>query len=70
MTDTHAEDLHDDVPEVELTGHPQMDEALDRLQRLGELDIAAHPEEYDAIHGVLRESLANAGRDEVDVEPA
>lgn len=59
-----------DVPDISLTGHPQIDEALARLQRLGDLDITAHPEEFDAIHGVLRESLANAGRDGADVESA
>jgi hypothetical protein len=47
----------------EPTGHARIDEALERLDRLDDLDIALHPEEFDAIHGVLRESLANAGRD-------
>lgn len=55
---------------LELTGHPQIDEALHRLEGLDELDIASHPEEFDAIHGVLRESLANAGRDEVTPDSA
>lgn len=57
-----------EMPELQLTGHPQIDDSLERLQRLGELDISAHPQEFDAIHGVLRESLANAGRDEVAQE--
>jgi hypothetical protein len=48
----------------EPTGHARIDEALERLDRLDDLDISLHPEEFDAIHGVLRESLANAGRDE------
>lgn len=49
----------------EPTGHRRIDEALERLELLDDLDIAQHPDEFDAIHGVLRESLANAGRDEV-----
>lgn len=55
----------DDVaPEpVESTGHADIDAALERLDRLGDLEITSHPEEFDAIHRVLRESLANAGRD-------
>lgn len=48
---------------VEPTGHAAIDEALERLDRLDDLEITAHPEEFDAIHRVLRESLANAGRD-------
>lgn len=64
MTETYG----DEEQAVELTGHPQIDEALGRLQRLDDLDITAHPDEFDAIHGVLRESLANAGRDGVDLE--
>ena len=51
--------------QVTPTGHPAIDEALERLDRLDDLEITTHPEEFDAIHGVLRESLANAGRDEV-----
>jgi hypothetical protein len=45
------------------TGHPRIDEALSRLGGLGDLEITQHPEEFDAIHRVLRESLASAGRD-------
>lgn len=58
----------DEEQPVELTGHPHIDEALERLQLLSDLDITAHPQEFDAIHGVLRESLANAGRDGLDLE--
>jgi len=47
----------------EPTGHARIDEALERLDRLDDLDISLHPEEFDAIHGVLRESLAHAGRE-------
>ena len=60
----------DDVPfedlvaePIEATGHADIDEALVRLDRLAGLEITSHPEEFDAIHRVLRESLANAGRD-------
>ena len=60
----HDESM-DDVPAepVESTGHADIDTALERLDRLGDLEITSHPEEFDAIHRVLRESLANAGRD-------
>jgi len=60
MTQMHDSDA--------LTGHAAIDEALERLDRLDGLDISLHPEEFDAIHGVLRESLANAGRDGTDLE--
>lgn len=48
---------------VQPTGHVAIDEALERLERLDQVDVSLHPEELDAIHGVLREALANAGRD-------
>lgn len=52
-----------DVPR-ESTGVPRIDAALDRLDGLEALDINHHPDEFDTIHRVLRESLAGAGRDE------
>jgi hypothetical protein len=60
----HDEPIDEATPEpAETTGHPDIDGALERLDRLGDLEITSHPEEFDAIHRVLRESLANAGRD-------
>lgn len=60
----HDEPIDDVAPEpVESTGHTDIDEALERLDRLDDLEITSHPGEFDAIHRVLRESLANAGRD-------
>ncbi|MET0822229.1 MAG: hypothetical protein ABWY58_14795 [Aeromicrobium sp.] len=56
--------------EVTPTGHPAIDEALERLERLDDVDLSLHVEEFDAVHGVLRESLANAGRDGVAPESA
>ncbi len=56
-----AEPIGDSI--VESTGHPRIDEALTRLDALDELDINDHPEQFDAIHQALRESLASAGRD-------
>jgi hypothetical protein len=53
---------------AEPTGHARIDEALERLDRLDELDLASHPEQFDAIHGVLRESLAQAGRPGVPLD--
>lgn len=46
-----------------VTGHPRIDEALERLNGLDDLEITQHPDEFDSIHRVLRESLASAGRD-------
>lgn len=53
----------DDVQQPATTGHPRIDEALTRLDSLDDLDINDHPEQFDAIHQALRESLASAGRD-------
>lgn len=55
-----------DAPEP--TGHGRIDAALERLELLDDLDLAQHPDEFDAIHGVLRESLTNAGRDQVALD--
>ena len=64
VDDVAPEPVDDVAPEpVESTGHADIDAALERLDRLGDLEITSHPEEFDAIHRVLRESLANAGRD-------
>ncbi|AWB92493.1 hypothetical protein [Aeromicrobium chenweiae] len=77
MTDTHGEPTPGPESEthvvaeatvVEPTGHATIDEALDRLHRLDDLEITDHPEQFDAIHGVLRAALANAGRDEVQLD--
>ena len=60
----HDEPIDEVAPEPdESTGHADIDGALERLDRLDDLEITSHPEEFDAIHRVLRESLANAGRD-------
>lgn len=56
-----ADNVDDGI--VETTGHARIDEALNRLEALDELDINEHPEQFDAIHQALRESLASAGRD-------
>lgn len=65
-TDTPA----DEAPDTELvvTGHAAIDRALERLDHLDDLEIADHPAEFDAIHGVLRESLAHAGRDGIELD--
>ena len=72
MSQSHADPAEPgrDAPEAPTTGHPAIDEALERLSRIDDLDISLHPEEFDAVHGVLRESLANAGRDGVAPESA
>lgn len=65
-----SEPFEDETPETvedavdrPATGHARIDEALGRLDGLDGLEITQHPEEFDAIHRVLRESLASAGRD-------
>lgn len=70
MTETQSEHVPVATSPTPSTGHHDIDRALERLERLDDLDLALHPEEFDAIHGVLRESLANAGRDGADVESA
>ncbi len=66
MTEMPAEDEATTAPKtatVESTGNGRIDEALTRLEAIDELDINDHPEQFDAIHQALRESLASAGRD-------
>jgi hypothetical protein len=70
MTDLHDEHVPMSTSPTPSTGHPAIDEALKRLEHLDDVDLSLHPEQFDAIHGVLRESLANAGRDGADVESA
>lgn len=67
---TESFEPQDETPEVieeaverPATGHARIDEAVNRLAGLDDLEITQHPEEFDAIHRVLRESLASAGRD-------
>ncbi len=57
------ESTEDESSGTESTGNARIDEALTRLDALDELDINDHPEQFDAIHQALRESLASAGRD-------
>ena len=77
MTEMPADDEATTAPDSDLaavdetvsggdlaTGNARIDEALTRLEALDELDINDHPEQFDAIHQALRESLASAGRDE------
>lgn len=62
--ESRHETVEDVPPEPAVaTGHVHIDEALERLGHLDDREITSHPEEFDAIHRVLRESLANAGRD-------
>ncbi len=41
---------------------PELTEVLERVLRLDEVELARRPAELDAVHRVLRETLANAGR--------
>lgn len=66
MTETPSEaevTTASETATVESTGNARIDEALTRLEALDGLDINDHPEQFDAIHQALRESLASAGRD-------
>lgn len=40
--------------------HPELDEALRRLDAIGEQDVEHHPGEFDAIHHLLRSALGGA----------
>lgn len=51
-------------PDVVPTGHAEIDEALAALARLGDRPVTEHVATYDAIHHVVRTTLADAGRPE------
>lgn len=46
------------VPELESTGHVEVDAALERLRVLSERPTGAHPDLYDGVHQRLQEVLA------------
>lgn len=46
------------VPELEPTGHAEVDAALDRLRELSELPTGAHADLYDGVHQRLQDALA------------
>ena len=46
------------VPELEATGHVEVDAALERLRVLSERPTGAHPDLYDGVHQRLQEVLA------------
>lgn len=48
-----AEAVHQEQP----TGLPEVDEALARLDDLGERPVAEHPEALAAVHEVLDQTL-------------
>lgn len=54
-----AETVRMAVPEIEQTGHVDVDAALDRLRELGERPTGAHPDLYDGVHQRLQEVLAH-----------
>lgn len=47
---------------IEPTGHPAIDEALATLVELPERPVAEHVAVFDAVHHVVRTTLADAGR--------
>jgi hypothetical protein len=46
------------VPESALTGHPAVDDALDRLEVLDGAETEAHPAVYEDVHQRLTDILA------------
>lgn len=61
MTQTQDDGLAGEPIAVEQTGHQDIDAALQQLDQLDDLAITEHPEQFEAIHQVLRDSLADAG---------
>ncbi|MEG9226083.1 hypothetical protein [Aeromicrobium sp. Sec7.5] len=52
------------APAVVPTGHAEIDEALAALEQLPHRPVTEHVASYDAIHHVVRTTLADAGRPE------
>lgn len=52
------------APAVVPTGHAEIDEALAALEQLAHRPVTEHVTTYDAIHHVVRTTLADAGRPE------
>ena len=52
------------APAVVPTGHPEIDAALATLEQLPHRAVTEHVATYDAIHHVVRTTLADAGRPE------
>lgn len=50
-------------------GRPELLGVLERLDALDRVDLAHRPAELDAVHRVLREALANAGREDAAPTP-
>ncbi|WP_229053797.1 hypothetical protein [Aeromicrobium sp. Leaf350] len=67
----HGSEVSDEVvaPAVEPTGHAAIDEALSALSLLADQPVTEHVVVFDAIHQVVRTSLAEAGRAEVPESP-
>lgn len=51
-----------------VAGRPELESALNRLERVQDSDLVHHPEAFEHIHQTLRTVLANAG-DEPDTLP-
>lgn len=52
------------APAVVPTGHAEIDEALTALDQLAHRPVTEHVATFDAIHHVVRTTLADAGRPE------
>jgi len=50
------------LPPVEPTGHAEIDAVLSALDGLADVPVTDHVATYDAIHHVVRTTLADAGR--------
>ncbi len=47
--------------------HPDLEDALNRLDALEDIDLDQHPGEFDAVHRALRDALEDAGQTAPDV---
>lgn len=57
-TDRTVEAMEMALPELEPTGHAEVDVALERLRELGERPVGAHADLYDGVHQRLQDVLA------------
>lgn len=52
-----SESDQSDLPQIRMTGHPEVDAALERLGGLAERPVAEHGAEFEAISAALRDAL-------------
>lgn len=57
-TERTVEAMQMALPELEPTGHPEVDVALERLRELADRPTGAHADLYDGVHQRLQDVLA------------